>query len=185
MSAPTREFEPSERGLGRGRVSTVASFFAATLAAAALTQAPGVALAQSRSSRAIGAHASQGAWPQVHLGAVDASPGLANAVVSRVLQRNLARMNRCYEDRGLAADPNLHGRATLLLTIEANGAVSRVAVETPEVLLPVAQCIQASVPSFGRFPRPAGLAVVTVSAPLHFGTAAPTGVANARVRATR
>lgn len=61
--------------------------------------------------------------PQVRAGDLEVKGTLPRKVVKHVLRQNFGRFRLCYE-LGLKARPDLQGRVTVKLVIEADGAVS-------------------------------------------------------------
>ncbi len=102
--------------------------------------------------------------PQVRPGAVSATPGLARAVIHRILHAYLPRIRYCYERR-LQVSPHLSGRLQVAFTIDGNGAVIRAKASGLDPS--VARCVE-QVIRVMRFPRPRGGGLIQVRYPFIF-----------------
>jgi hypothetical protein len=87
-------------------------------------------------------------------------------LIQRVIRARYGRFQRCFED-GLARNPDLGGRVTVRLVIEADGGVSKVRVvctSMPDRI--VVKCVVAEYEEL-HFPKPEG-GIVTVVYPIMF-----------------
>jgi hypothetical protein len=91
---------------------------------------------------------------------------LPPAVIQRIVRSRFGQFRACYE-KGLAADPNLHGLVKVKFVIDTDGNVPMVADDDSD--LPDANVVACVVKGFGalRFPQPEG-GVVTVVYPIMF-----------------
>jgi hypothetical protein len=91
---------------------------------------------------------------------------LAPEIIQKVVRSRFGQFRACYE-RGLAADPNLHGRVTVKFVIDTDGAVAMVGDAGSD--LPDPKVVSCVTKGFGalRFPPPDG-GMVTVVYPIMF-----------------
>ena len=102
--------------------------------------------------RAVGA-------PMVHPAVPQVTGMLSPEVIRRVVLRNLAQVNRCYE-RGLAVDPALAGRISVRFVVGPDGTVTAAAVQTSDLpRADVGACVSAAIRGW-LFPFPRGGPVV-------------------------
>ncbi|MCC7542236.1 MAG: AgmX/PglI C-terminal domain-containing protein [Deltaproteobacteria bacterium] len=99
---------------------------------------------------------------RVALGAPEVRGPLSADVVARVIRQHLGEIRLCYE-RGLATQPDLHGRVTVRFVVSAGGVVQSATGASTNLRDPsVERCI---VMAFRRwsFPAPAGGGIVLVT----------------------
>lgn len=102
-------------------------------------------------------------------GRVVHSPGLDKREVRRVMTRNRARLQFCYE-KELNPKPNLQGKVSLEFTVLPNGQVSKVRSANSTLQDEVVEaCLERVVRSL-RFPKPRGGGVVIVRYPILFSS---------------
>lgn len=100
----------------------------------------------------------------------EAPSGLGKDQVQRVVRKHLKEMKDCYE-RALVKKPGLMGKIVLSWSVEADGSVTDVEVESDTMKdSEVTRCLLAR-PATWRFPRPADGEPVRVSFPFVFSPA--------------
>lgn len=107
--------------------------------------------------------------------------GLTPDVIQRVIKRHQTQVKYCYE-RALAKDPDLGGRVKANFTVEANGTVSKVALESTLNAPEVEGCLVGQIQRW-RFPEPEGGRVTTIGYPWIFKPAEGEGAPQAKTTA--
>jgi hypothetical protein len=99
--------------------------------------------------------------PKLRQGVVQVNGGLPPEVIQRIVRQNFGRFRLCYEN-GLRTNPELRGRITTKLTIDASGATTSAADSGSD--LPNAQVVSCVVRGFNNlsFPQPEGGPVTAV-----------------------
>ncbi len=129
-----------------------------------------------------GSFGRSGRGATVRAGKISVSPGLPEAVVSRIFRQQLGVLRRCY-DEGLRANPTLGGTVDLRFTIPKSGEVAAVSVDGQTSDLTdatVRSCITKRLAGRLTFPTPengaevkVGYAVVFAPAGADAGAAPP------------
>jgi hypothetical protein len=111
--------------------------------------------------------------PSIRQGAVSVTGALPTEVIQRIVRQNFGRFRLCYEN-GLRANPSLAGTASVRLTIDRAGDVSK-AESDPSSTLTDASVLACITRGFGNltFPQPEK-GTVTVLFPIIL-SAVPTG----------
>jgi Ca-activated chloride channel family protein len=104
--------------------------------------------------------------PQVRLGELVVTGGLAKEKVQEILQKELSSFQLCFQE-ALKAQPNLKGKMVMKFTIDARGRVTQVKVSETDLKAKgkeLQECVRQRLLSL-QFLVPAGGVQVTVTVP--------------------